>query len=172
MDIGIDFSLILYILFAFAVGMGIPFYLMKQDRLYAAVGVIIVSIAVFIFFGMRWFDGMRLKQSILGGVPPDTQWPPQINVCPDFLSLKQVGTGRDAKFYCVDAMGVSGLKRFTSTSAIEPDRDTTNYMLLTKGATAQDYTTNFFIGGNTQGTTWEGVYDGMTATNVVPPYPA
>jgi hypothetical protein len=171
MDIGIDFSLILYILFAFAVGIGGSFYLMKNDRLYAAIGLILVSIGIFVFFGMRWFDGLRVKQDLVGGIPKDTQWPPQINYCPDFLSLKQVGTGAESKYYCVDAMGISSLPKFTKDSTPNPSGGTINALQLTKDKTAQQYTTSNFLGGSTAGLTWEGVYDGMSATNVIPPSP-
>ena len=172
MDLGIDFSLLLYILFAFAVGIGGPFYLMKNGKEYAAIGTVIVCIVVFVFFGMRWFDGLRVKQDLLGGIPKDTQWPPQINYCPDFLSLKKKVELGVTKYYCVDAMGVTDLPKFTATSQINPSGGAVNALLLTKDKTAQQYTTSDFLGGPTSGITWEGVYDGMTATNVVPPYPA
>lgn len=168
MDIGLDFSFIVYVLFAFAVGLGIPFYLMKNDRLYAAVGSIIAAVVIFIYFGMRWFDGMRLKDNLVGGLSKNTKWPPQINYCPDFLSLKQVGT----RYFCVDAMGVSSLPRFTKDSAIDTTgTSAVNYLEIQKDKTAQSYAVSNFTGGPTAGLTWEGVYDGMTASNIIPPFP-
>jgi predicted glycosyl hydrolase (DUF1957 family) len=72
---------------------------------------------------------------LLGGIAAEETWPPQINYCPDFLSLKQVGTN----YYCVDAMGVSSLPRFTKDSTIDPASNTINFLQLTKDEFAQQY---------------------------------
>ena len=167
MDLGIDFSLIVYILAAVAVGLGGGYTLLKQDRVYSAAGLVIVSIAIFTYFGLRWFDGLRLKQSLLAGVPRTSQWPPQINYCPDFLSLKT----KDNKYYCVDTTGVSpSMPLYTVNSDI--DTQNPNYLELTKDKTAQQYVSSNFLAGVTSGLTWEGVYDGVSASNVTPPFPA
>ena len=62
MDIGIDFSLIAYILFAAFVGLGFPYLLLTTGRQYAAGFVVIASLGAFIYFGMQWFNGLRLKK--------------------------------------------------------------------------------------------------------------
>jgi hypothetical protein len=169
MDIGIDFSLILYILAAVIVGVGAGYYLLKMDRVYAAAGIVIGFIGIFTYFGLRWFEGLRLKQFLQGPISRTASWPPQINYCPDFLSLKQVGTGTAAQFFCVDAVGVSSLPIFTPNS-IPSLTPTQNALLLTKDNTAQQYAVDF-LGGNLRGLTWEGVYDGTSASNIKPPYP-
>lgn len=170
MDLGIDYSLIVYALGATAIGLGGAYYLMTGGRLYSAIGFLLAAIACFVYFGLRWFDGMKLKGFLSGSIPKDTPWPPQINYCPDFMSLKQTGTGAGAQYYCVDTMGVTALPVFTATSAIETS-GTINNILLTKDKTAASYATSLNA-GNTLGITWEGVFDGKTPSAVTPPYPA
>lgn len=162
----IDYSLIVYVLGAVAVGIGIPYYFMKLERPIAAIGMVIAFLAIFIFFGLRWFEGMKVRPFLLGGINKNAPWPPQINYCPDFLSMKE----KNGKYYCVDTMGVSpSMPVYTSSSDI--DTTTPNYLELTANKTASQYMTSFIGQGVTSGLTWEGVYDGISASNVVPPYP-
>jgi hypothetical protein len=170
MDLGIDLSLLFYILVAFLIGFGGPYFFMQQGKTYTAGGFALAAIGTFTFFGIRWFNGLRLNQSMIAGLPTTTSWPPQINACPDFLSLKKVGSGTTAQYYCVDTMGVSGLTLYTSTSAISTTTPG-NYLRLVQANTAKDYATSF-LGGNLQGLTWEGVYDGITPSGAKPPYPS
>lgn len=171
MDIGIDYSLIAYALAATAIGLGGPYYIMTTGRLYAAIGFLFAALAIFIYFGLRWFEGTKLKTFLVGTVSPSTAWPPQINYCPDFMSLKQEGSGTSAKYYCVDTMGVTGLPKFEESSILETTGNGINNILLTKDTTAATYATNLNA-GKTLGITWEGVFDGKAASAVTPPYPA
>jgi hypothetical protein len=155
----IDFSLILYALAALLIGGGGSYYIMKTERMVTAVGFLLASIAIFTYFGLRWFDGMKLRPNISGVIDPNTPWPPVINYCPDFLSLKQEGNS----FYCVDTMGVSTLPLFTQGSTATA----TNGILLNKDSTAQAYAGTFI----TKNVTWEGIYDGRSATTRKPPFP-
>ena len=170
MDLGIDLSLLFYILVAFLIGFGGPYFFMNLGKTYTAGGFALAAIGIFTYFGLRWFDGLRLKQSMMAGLPKTTSWPPQINACPDFLSLKKTGTGTAAEYYCVDTMGLTGLRQFTSTSVIDPS-NSNNYLKLSSTHKAADYA-NTFLGVNYQGTTWEGIYDGITASGAKPPYPS
>ncbi len=156
----IDFSLILYCFAALLIGGGGSYYIMKTERMITAIGFFLASIAVFVYFGLRWFDGLKLRPSLSGVIDPNTSWPPVINYCPDFLSLKQDGTN----FYCVDTMGVSTLPLFTQGSTAS----STNGILLNKDANAQAYVGSFI----SKGITWEGIYDGRSATTRKPPFPA
>lgn len=158
-----DYSFLLYILFAVLVGVSAPYYLLKNERKISAITVFLAFLAILIFFGLRWFDGAHLKSDYNGALAT-TQWPPQINPCPDFLSLKT-----DNGMYCVDTMGISDLPLFTSTSI--KSEQPKNYIPLTKGMIANDYVTNFLLQQKTP-ISWEGVYDGVTASTVVPPYPS
>lgn len=166
MDIGIDYSLLLYILVCVLIGAGVPYTFIQSQKLYAAIGFLIFALASFIYFGLRWFDGFHLKQSMVGGVDPTSSWPPQINYCPDFLSLKKHTNGN---YYCVDAMGVSGLTVFTSTSTIDPTASTANlFGPLTANKKASEYLSDML----SKKLTWEGVYDGISPANVKPPVPS
>ncbi len=163
----IDYSLIVYILGAVAIGMGIPYYFMKLDRPYAAFGMVLAFLAIFIYFGLRWFEGMKLRPFLVGGVSKTAKWPPQINYCPDFLSLKT----KNSKYYCVDTTGVSpSMPLYTVNSDI--DTQNPNYLELTKDKTAEQYVNGNLLAGVASGLTWEGVYDGVSASNVTPPFPA
>ena len=195
MDIGIDFSLIAYILFAAFVGLGFPYLLLTTGRQYAAGFVVIASLGAFIYFGMQWFNGLRLKKDIFSGsVSPDSPWPPQINYCPDYLSLVKgatTGTGASAKtnYYCVDTTGVSGLTKYTSSGticAVQKDGTTlkddtsadgatctvANAMKLDPGTSTTPATGATYSAVLTsKGLTWEGVYDGLSTSNRPIPYP-
>jgi len=166
-----DFSLIVYALGATAIGLGGSYYLMTGGRMYSAVGFLLASIASFVYFGLRWFDGLKLKPFIAGGVDKTMAWPPQVNYCPDFMSLKQEGVGVSAKYYCVDTMGVTGLPVFTNTSILEKSGNNINNIILTKDTTASTYATNL-NSGRTLGITWEGIFDGKAPSSRTPPYPA
>jgi hypothetical protein len=166
-----DYSLILYALGATAIGLGGSYYLMTGGRLYSAIGFLLASIAVFVYFGLRWFEGMKLKSFLRGGVDTKMPWPPQVNFCPDFMSLRQVGVGTAARYYCVDTMGVTGLPLFTKTSALETTGNNINNILLVKDRTAATYATTLNA-GRTLGITWEGIFDGRAPSSRTPPYPA
>ncbi len=142
---------------------------MNLGKTYTAGAFALAAIGIFTYFGLRWFNGLRLKQSMMAGLPATTSWPPQINACPDFLSLKKVGTDSAAQYYCVDTMGVSGLPLYTDPTATPT---AANGVLLVKTNTAANYVNTVFLGGNTQGMTWEGIYDGVTASGAKPPYPS
>lgn len=163
----IDFSLILYSFAALLIGGGGTYYIMKTERAITAIGFFIASLAIFIYFGLRWFDGFKLRQSLAGGVDPKTPWPPVINYCPDFMSLKQEGTN----FYCVDTMGISMLTPWTEGSSVNLTGTTQNAFALNQNNTGQTYATSF-LGGATSGITWEGIYDGRSASTRKPPFPA
>jgi hypothetical protein len=167
----IDYALIVYALGATAVGLGVPYYLMTGGRMYSAIGFLLAAIASFVYFGLRWFDGMKLKPFIAGGVDTNMVWPPQVNYCPDFMSLKQVGVGASARYYCVDTMGVTGLPVFTNTSILETTGNNINNILLVKDRPASTYATTL-NSGRTLGVTWEGIFDGKAPSSRTPPYPA
>jgi hypothetical protein len=170
--LGVSYGLIVYVLFAFGVGVGVPYYFMQQQKLYAAGGFAIAAIACFIYFGMRWFTGLELSATLLPTTAGLTSWPPQINYCPDFMSLVNTGTGSTAQFYCVDTMGVyPGLiGKFTAGATINPPGGQVNALPLTKDKKASEYATTF-VGPPYSGITWEGVYDGASASANKPPYP-
>ena len=118
------------------------------------------SILLFIFFGFRWFSS----------VAPSTNWPPTINMCPDYLTFVPRVSGATSLSggACVDLLGVSSggaqSLRVTKQSALSS--------LSSSGTNIFEYTATDVKGGNSTklqaicnrcqaaGVTWEGVYDG------------
>jgi hypothetical protein len=92
------YSLVFYILFAIAVGLGGTMSLARMSRVLAAIVFLILSVLIFVFFGLRWFTY---------GAPDTSVWPPVINSCPDYLTLYTRGSGTSAVQSCVDMLGVS-----------------------------------------------------------------
>jgi hypothetical protein len=132
---------------------------------------------VLFYFGLKWF-----------GTPEATltQWPPVINMCPDYLtfvpSIKSSSTATTTIPGCVDMLGVSksGVLHITTSSALtsltrsENSSPGANYKVFPYSST--DITTATAAGGTsgtekiqeicnacqTAGITWEGVFDGDT----------
>jgi len=101
-----DLSFYLYIFAAIAGILGGSYSFFSKNSSIAGGIFLVGSIALVIFFGVRWFlpSGVRAT---------DGPWPPVINVCPDFLSTASI-TGKDAagkpttETVCVDTVGVAG----------------------------------------------------------------
>jgi hypothetical protein len=64
-------------------------------------------------------------------------------------------------------MGVSKLTRFTDSSVVDTAR-TGNYLPLTQTNTATLYQPLLMASG----LRWEGIYDGVSAANIKPPFPS
>ena len=170
-DFGIDYSFIVYILFAVLVSLGTAYYAVKSDKTILAIAIIISSIAIFWFFGSRWFDGYKLKNDMTGGVDRSSSWPPQINYCPDFLSLKNVTSGSTTTYYCVDTMGIAKvLKKYNEgdpivlTGAINAIQIPTSY-------TEANAMTNLKNTLDQNELKWEGVYNLMSFSGATIPNP-
>ena len=172
-ELGIDYSFIAYTLFAVLVGLGCAYYAMKNQKTVLAIAIVISSIAIFWYFGSRWFDGFRLKQEMIGGVDKTVSWPPQINYCPDFMSLKSTGSGTSLVYNCVDANGVTSLTKFLDDSSIVTSGNGINAIELVKDGTQADKLA-FQNSLRTYSLTWEGIYDGSSFTGrpIPSPYPA
>jgi hypothetical protein len=160
----IDYSLIVYILGALLIGGGGAYYIMITERMVTAIGFLLASIAIFVYFGLRWFDGFKLRQGMSGVINPNTPWPPIINYCPDFMNIVKDGTD----YYCVDTTGISTLPRYNATTGLVKT-GTLNYIPLRSTNTPMTY-----VSGNllSAGVTWEGVWDGRSASAARIPYPA
>jgi hypothetical protein len=89
------YALVFYILFCIFVGLSGTMQLYRSERVVAAFVFLILAILVFVFFGLRWFKN---------GGGSKTQWPPIMNMCPDYLTAY---TMPDNKVVCVDTVGVS-----------------------------------------------------------------
>jgi hypothetical protein len=134
---------------------------------------------VFCYFGLKWF-----------GTPKSTitEWPPVINMCPDYLTyIPSLG---DSKPGCVDMLGVStnDVLKKTMPSNLPPtgqlksianSGDNLNKVFAssTKAYTSVDITSAISSSDKatitticnlcqTNGLTWEGVYDGATCVGL------
>lgn len=84
-----DFYLVVYILLSIVIGVSLYAFLYNQGQNIGAMIVFVLLIAVFAFFGLRWFKNGKLKGSV---VDPSGNWPPIVNVCPDFMASVKVTT--------------------------------------------------------------------------------
>jgi hypothetical protein len=108
-----SWSLILYIFVTIVIGLTVLRYLSASDRWLSAVIFLILSILIFVFYGLRWFTGDQSRFNYSG------TWPPVINMCPDYLVYKKIGNDN----VCVDMLGVStgsGLTQFTQADDKSP----------------------------------------------------
>lgn len=175
-DLNIDYPFLLYVLFAILLGLGGAYYAMKNEKTILAVGIIISSIAIFWFFGTRWFNGFKLKQDMVGGVDRTITWPPQINYCPDFLSLTSIGSGNSVKYFCVDSQGVTktgntGLPLFTETSTPKDINTSGGNALELITDTSATAVNSFKTTITTNKLIWEGIYDGNSFSGAAFPSP-
>jgi hypothetical protein len=191
-----DFWFIAYILISIVLGLGAVSYTYKRGQTIAAMLLLVLLIAIFVFYGLRWFQGGTLK----GTTGTGGQWPPIVNVCPDFMSSKQVGSGLSGKIYCIDSKNIYGLQRMTTTSGkfvvASIENENSGLMMVdgTKGLktdtlsadTAKDLPERRYpilsglkasINGllttvpQMKDVRWEGVYDGTSATADKAPIP-
>lgn len=100
-----DFWVILYALMCVLVGGGSVNFLFKRGQTMGAIGVLVLLVLIFIFFGLRWFPGGNLN----GSKPKAQAWPPIVNACPDFM-VSWTDKSNSSKVYCYDANNVYGLK--------------------------------------------------------------
>ena len=118
-----------------------------------------------IFFGLRWFTTSGNYASSV----PTGNWPPSINVCPDYLSLIKLNGVK----VCVDPIGVSiqngthGLKKWNGDSNTGTDY-VFDLMLEKTGNLRVEALCNQC---KLKGLTWEGVYDGLACMGNQPPTP-
>ena len=100
-----DFWVILYSMICVVVGGGAVNFLFKRGQTMGAIGVLVLLVLIFIFFGLRWFPGGNLN----GTKAKAQSWPPIVNMCPDFMvSWKDTANG--SKVYCYDANNIYGLQ--------------------------------------------------------------
>ena len=102
-----DFWVILYSLVCVVVGGGAVNFLFKRGQTMGAIGVLVLLVLIFIFFGLRWFPDGNLN----GSKPQAQAWPPIVNMCPDFMiSWKDTSATGGNKLYCYDANNIYGLQ--------------------------------------------------------------
>ena len=151
-----SYTLIFYILFCILVGLGGTMTLFRMERALAAAVFLVMSILIFVFFGLRWFTY---------AVGSTIKWPPVVNTCPDYLTSYQRTIGGKPVTACVDLIGVSknaALAVFPSTGTAPTDNKfyfpmcvNPNGRLTDKGDKLCEYTTG-------AGLSWDGLVNGMS----------
>lgn len=148
------FAVIAYTLLSIFVIGGGGSYLIRMDRSTAGALFILGSLGISIFFGMRWFNGAKLKGSELSG-----SWPPSINLCPDYFE-KSVDTSGNV--VCTDTQllyGKGGLASIPSAYAVNGKRQSFKTVLSNSGPMSPA-DINTLITANPQ-IRWEGIWDGQ-----------
>ena len=143
----ISFSFIVYVLVSSNAGLMIIQYLFKNNKSLAAMIVLVLLLLVFIFYGLRWFSNFQLKGSAPwvaqtaktangssgscgattadAASPVNANWPPIVNVCPDYM-VSQNGKCIDPKQLYGNKGGGNGS---TSTSIAIGDKTCGNYAI-------------------------------------------
>jgi hypothetical protein len=162
MEIGnMNIAMISFILFAIIVGTGGTYSFYSSGRTVGALLFFIGAIAVFVFYGIRWFEG----KNALGPEAP-VNWPPYINTCPDFLTYykRKTSTGLETDT-CVDRIGVSRnskLAIFPASGNVSNDDDKYFFPLKTDSEDPARKRAQLCARTIDYGLTWEGVTDGET----------
>lgn len=161
-----DYSLILYILVSIALGVGGTYYIFQVDRALTSFMYLIGVIFVLVYFGLRWFAGDNLR---LGGVKSNV-WPPVINLCPDFLTLTERGSGTAVEKICVDLIGVAsgagGIQKLTEPTQINND----NFVFkLHENLTGPARRRKLCEECTSKRVTWEGLFDGVVCSELPVP---
>lgn len=148
-------QLILYILFCIAVGLGGTVGLFRMNRTLASAVFFILSILIFVFFGLRWF---------IYATGDVSKWPPVINTCPDYLTgyIREVGGQKVAT--CIDLIGVStngSLKQFPSSGSPPTGNDSYFPMNCNPSARLTDNINKLCAYTRDSGLSWDGIVNGQ-----------
>jgi hypothetical protein len=158
----LSWSFILYLFVTITLGLTVLNSLASSGRWLSAVIFLILGILIFYFYGIRWFTGTQSKFEYTG------PWPPVINMCPDYLVYKKIGTHE----VCVDMIGVSR----GGNNGLQPYNGTTNVMngsslntqfffkpVIKPTSSVQDRRTAC-RNAIKAGLTWEGITNGDSCT--------
>jgi hypothetical protein len=183
-----------YILVSVVIGGVVVNYFNSNGQTTGAMVSLVFLILLFVFFGLRWFEGGELK----GTKKENVAWPPIVNMCPDYMTAVEGTTTNPEKegTFCIDTKGL-----YTSQLATMVDVRPTNSDLTYKGflikdtsnASTKAYTSlkedtsgmprwpllkklqnspQEIVGqGDGKYFRWEGVWDGRSATAERAPLP-
>ena len=154
-----DFPFILYIFLSITLTLSGTYVLVKSDRTLGSFLFLIGIVLVLTYYGLRWFSADSFKFTKFSA----NQWPPVMNLCPDFLTrVRRPDTGTKVEHVCIDMIGVSqnGMRKYTQDSDLKNEgylfklyEDEKNiakrYQLLCKECQEKKVT-------------WEGIYDGIS----------
>lgn len=105
----IGYPMIAYILLCVGVGGFTVSTLYNRQQTIAALVALVLLIAVFAFYGLRWFKGGVLK----GSEEKTDAWPPIVNMCPDFMVTYK---NTDGNTYCFDINNTYNAKTYSGSS--------------------------------------------------------
>ena len=94
------FWMILYIVVCIVTAATTVNFLYKRGQQTGAMILLVLLILIYVFYGLRWFGNQNKEE------PGSIQWPPIVNMCPDFMVS---WTSPDNKLYCYDSGNIYSL---------------------------------------------------------------
>ena len=159
-----NWNLILYIFLTIIIGIGGTTTLFQSGRILGALLFLVGAILLFVFYGLRWFEGSKAS----GDTGP---WPPIVNTCPDYLTFfKRTMANGSTQNTCIDTLGVSkkagALTLWPAgTGADSAPTDNKYYFNLDFGISSiPDLNQARCDAAIQAGLTWEGFTDGEVCT--------
>jgi hypothetical protein len=171
-----DYWFIAYIVICICMGGGVVSYMYNRNQTLGAMILLVLVIAIFAFFGLRWFQDGTLK----GSTASNVQWPPIVNLCPDYMAAVQgvaaSGTTTPVNTYCTDPSGLYATGALPETF-YPLNSNTTSKGIMIKNGTIGAATfpkkaakTITDISSD-RSVRWEGVYNGQTFSTALMPTP-
>jgi hypothetical protein len=161
-----NIKLVLYVIYAILIGIYGTVHYFKNNRIFTAVLFLAGAIAVFTFFGIRWFGPAGTFTEKTVGT-----WPPLINTCPDYLTYyKRILSTGQVQDTCVDRLGVSknsSLEIFPKNPAeVNTANDKYFFPLETASQDVNKRRAELCNRCKDYGLTWEGIFNGESCVNI------
>jgi hypothetical protein len=151
--------MIIYIFLSFVLIFGGTMSIFKTKRMLTATLFFAGALAASIFYGIRWFETLKIDTG------DNAKWPPIINTCPDYLTYYKAGSGATAKDTCIDILGIAkggNLEQWSSDTTYSANSNKFFSLDMT-GLDKNDpkvISDEFCKRANDAGVTWEGIWDG------------
>jgi hypothetical protein len=157
-----DWYFIMFIIVDLFLGLGMVYYMYSKKQTSGAITLFVLLIAVFAFFGLRWFNkDMTIKKPVSGDLLKTMdgskyQWPPIINMCPDYFGIY---TLNNTTPYCYDINNTYEMK-YANVAGQRPipglnDGGQVYGYLASEVCSHMKETVDYYV-------RWEGVWDGVT----------
>ncbi len=156
-DLNIDYQFILFVLFAIGICSTAPVYFYNRNKYFAGFASLILFILIFVFYGMRWFSGSTMAGPAAGY---KGAWPPQISVCPDYLTYYENGSGSSKVTGCYNTTG----EKIGSLISAQAPTDAANFNYTYTPAATKDRLTELCNKAKEKSITWEGITNGESCT--------
>lgn len=154
-----DFGFILYIFLSITLTLSGTYILVKSDRTLGSFLFLIGIVLVLTYYGLRWFSEDSFKFTKFSS----NQWPPEVNLCPDFLThIRRPDTGTKVEYACIDTIGVSqgGIRKYTQDSDLKNVAYLFNLYENEKNVAKRNQL--LCQECKEKKVTWEGIYDGVS----------